>query len=122
MIKLKDIKAAPKRTRPKKESTRAKLRRWTDEVVAEQGQPPIQWPKKGRPRIEDKGKSFEATKPWLAKGMSRRTWYARRKEERDQADAVAMATKRVDEYFRVNVACRANEAEGREEKRKEQGK
>ena len=37
-------------------------------------------PKKGRPRIEDKDKSFEATKPWLALGMSRRTWYARRKE------------------------------------------
>jgi hypothetical protein len=41
-------------------------------------------PKKGRPRIEDKGKSFEATKPWVALGMSRRTWYARRKEKRDQ--------------------------------------
>ena len=38
-------------------------------------------PKKGRPRIEDKGKSFEATKPWLALGMSRRTWYSRRKEQ-----------------------------------------
>jgi hypothetical protein len=35
----------------------------------------------GRPRIEDKGKSFEATKPWVALGMSRRTWYSRRKEE-----------------------------------------
>jgi hypothetical protein len=38
-------------------------------------------PKKGRPRIEDKGQSFEATKPWLALGMSRRTWYSRRKEQ-----------------------------------------
>jgi hypothetical protein len=38
-------------------------------------------PRKGRPRIEDKGKSFEATKPWIALGMSRRTWYSRRKEQ-----------------------------------------
>jgi hypothetical protein len=40
-------------------------------------------PKKGRPRIEDKDKSFETTKPWIALGMSRRTWYARRKEKKD---------------------------------------
>jgi hypothetical protein len=38
-------------------------------------------PEQGRPRLEDKDKSFEATKPWLALGMSRRTWYSRRKEK-----------------------------------------
>ena len=43
-------------------------------------------PRKGRPRIEDKGQSFEATKPWLAKGMSRRTWYARRKEAKEKTN------------------------------------
>jgi hypothetical protein len=34
---------------------------------------------KGRPRIGDIGKTLEATKPWLKLGMSRRTWYRRRK-------------------------------------------
>jgi hypothetical protein len=41
-------------------------------------------PKKGRPRIEDKEKSFEAQKPWLAKGMSRSSWYRRRAEQKDK--------------------------------------
>ena len=40
-------------------------------------------PKKGRPRIEDRAKSFEATKPWVELGMSRVTWYRRRKEARN---------------------------------------
>lgn len=47
-------------------------------------------PRKGRPRIEDKGKSFEATKPWEALGMSRRTWYSRQAEKRkERASAIA---------------------------------
>jgi hypothetical protein len=37
-------------------------------------------PKRGRPRIEDKGKTLTATQPWKALGMSRRTWEKRRKE------------------------------------------
>jgi hypothetical protein len=35
--------------------------------------------KVGRPRVEEKSETFEAEKPWLEMGMSRRTWYARRK-------------------------------------------
>jgi hypothetical protein len=38
--------------------------------------------KTGRPRIEDKSKTLMATKPWLAMGMSRSTWYLRQREER----------------------------------------
>lgn len=38
-------------------------------------------PKKGRPRIEDIGKSIEASKPWLALKMSRSTWYRRQREK-----------------------------------------
>jgi hypothetical protein len=34
--------------------------------------------KRGRPLIEDRGATFEATKPWLAAGMSRASWYRRR--------------------------------------------
>ncbi len=45
---------------------------------------PIVWrdvsPKKGRPRLEHVADTFEASKPWLALGMSRRTWYRRKKE------------------------------------------
>jgi hypothetical protein len=35
-------------------------------------------PKTGRPRIEDRGKTYEATMPWSKMGMSRRTWYRRK--------------------------------------------
>jgi len=37
----------------------------------------------GRPRVGRKSETFEATKPWKSEGMSRRTWYRRRKEMRD---------------------------------------
>lgn len=37
---------------------------------------------RGGVRIEDREKTYEATKPWLALGMSRRTWYRRQKERR----------------------------------------
>jgi hypothetical protein len=37
--------------------------------------------KRGRPRIEDRDKTLNATKPWAALGMSRRTWYRRRGEK-----------------------------------------
>lgn len=35
--------------------------------------------KRGRPLTKDAANSFERTKPWLAAGMSRSTWYNRRK-------------------------------------------
>jgi hypothetical protein len=38
----------------------------------------------GRPRIENTRSTLTATKPWLAEGMSRRTWYRRQKERRDE--------------------------------------
>jgi hypothetical protein len=38
-------------------------------------------PKKGRPRLENVSKSFEAQKPWIALKMSRSTWYRRRSEK-----------------------------------------
>ncbi len=39
-------------------------------------------PKRGPPRIEDRGKTLTATKPWGAAGMSRATWYRRQAENR----------------------------------------
>ena len=42
---------------------------------------PIAEPKRGRPRIEDKGKTLTAIQPWKALGMSRRTWEKRRKDK-----------------------------------------
>jgi hypothetical protein len=38
-------------------------------------------PRKGRPRIEDRAKTIEAKQPWVAKGMSRSTWYRRKSEK-----------------------------------------
>lgn len=42
----------------------------------------------GRPRLEDRDKTIEATKPWLSAGMSRRTWFDRKAgvEKRAVAD------------------------------------
>lgn len=37
-------------------------------------------PRPGRPRNKDK--TFEATKPWAAEGVSRATWYNRRRREK----------------------------------------
>ena len=34
---------------------------------------------KGRPLNKDLDKSFERTRPWEAEGMSRRTWYRRKR-------------------------------------------
>ena len=36
----------------------------------------------GRPRLEERGETNEATKPWLKLTMSRRTWYRRQAERR----------------------------------------
>jgi hypothetical protein len=44
-------------------------------------------PKKGRPRLEDRDKTFEARKPWVAKGMSRSTWFRRRAELRAASES-----------------------------------
>lgn len=38
-------------------------------------------PKAGRARLEDRDKTIEATKPWVAAKMSRRTWYRRQAEK-----------------------------------------
>ena len=35
---------------------------------------------KGRPLDKDRDKTLEATKPWKTAGMSRATWYRRRKK------------------------------------------
>ena len=37
---------------------------------------------RGRPIDRDMDKTVTATKPWLALGMSRRTWYRRKREEK----------------------------------------
>lgn len=38
--------------------------------------------RKGRPRLEDAGKTIEAAAPWVALNMSRRSWFRRRAEEK----------------------------------------
>jgi hypothetical protein len=40
-------------------------------------------PKRGRSRIGDRNKTLAAQKPWEAEGMSRATWFRRRKEKRE---------------------------------------
>jgi hypothetical protein len=42
----------------------------------------------GRPLVEEEEETFEATRPWEALGISKRTWYRRRKEAKlkEQAD------------------------------------
>jgi len=35
--------------------------------------------KRGRPRFEDRGKTIEAAKPWVEAGMSRASWYRRKR-------------------------------------------
>ena len=37
---------------------------------------------RGRPRIERRHKTLKALKPWVAKGMSQRTWFRRQAERR----------------------------------------
>lgn len=36
--------------------------------------------KQGRPRLGTEASTLSATKPWIAEGMSERTWYRRQKE------------------------------------------
>lgn len=38
-------------------------------------------PRRGPPRIEDRGKTLTDLEPWKAKGMSRSTWYRRQSEQ-----------------------------------------
>ena len=40
--------------------------------------------KRGRPLYVDKAKTLTAVKPWVAAGLSRRTWYRRRAERAKQ--------------------------------------
>jgi hypothetical protein len=39
-------------------------------------------PKRGRPRIGEPHEPHEPHRPWVAAGMSERTWYRRKAEER----------------------------------------
>lgn len=43
---------------------------------------PATFGKPGRPLDKDRASALEATKPWLAEGLSRATWYRRRAEKR----------------------------------------
>ena len=45
----------------------------------------------GRPRIEERAETNEAKKPWLKLEMSRRTWYRRQAEKREQGLGVIPA-------------------------------
>jgi hypothetical protein len=40
--------------------------------------------KRGRPRIEEIGQTISDLRPWEALGMSRATWYRRKKEKRQE--------------------------------------
>lgn len=40
--------------------------------------------KRGRPLAKDRDKTLTATKPWVAEGISERTWYRRQKEKAGQ--------------------------------------
>jgi hypothetical protein len=40
-------------------------------------------PKRGRPLIEERGKTLAAIKPWLALGITRRAWYYRQAKDKD---------------------------------------
>lgn len=42
---------------------------------------------KGRPRLEDVGKTLKATRPWEKLGMSERTWHRRRAELKRKLEA-----------------------------------
>jgi hypothetical protein len=44
----------------------------------------------GRPRIEERHKTNEARQPWLALGMSKRTWYRRQAERRLKKEALTV--------------------------------
>jgi hypothetical protein len=85
-----DIKAAPKKGRPRK------MTGFFSTLTDEQKQAALSYRgpenhgdpsllvKKGRPRIEDRANSNEARKPWVELGMSRRTWYSRQAEKRKE--------------------------------------
>jgi hypothetical protein len=38
--------------------------------------------KRGRPRVEEKGMTLAATRPWEKAGMGRTTWFNRKRERR----------------------------------------
>ncbi len=40
--------------------------------------------KRGRRLFKDRHKSFEALQPWLALGMSKSTWFRRRRQRRER--------------------------------------
>lgn len=76
--------AKPKRKGSEEnEMRRAERRRLSEREIREivDGTAPK---RKGRPRIEDRDKTIEAAAPWVALGMSRRTFYRRQAEKRGQ--------------------------------------
>ena len=48
------------------------------------GFPEVAGRRVGRPRLEDRESTLAATKPWVALGMSRRSWFRRQKEQRSK--------------------------------------
>jgi hypothetical protein len=47
--------------------------------------------RRGPPLLGDRGLTFEATRPWEALGMSRRSWYRRRRSGAFMGPAVVKA-------------------------------
>jgi len=91
MIRVEDIQRPPKKGRPQTKTLdqmigslplarRENIEARTTQLISEEYER-----RKGRPRIEDKANSIEARKPWVALGMSRRTWYSRQAEKRAAA-------------------------------------
>ena len=63
---------------------RRKKQLYSPQVAAEKIRESLAIPasKPGRPRIEDLDKTLEAQEPWVGLGMSKRTWFRRRREQR----------------------------------------
>lgn len=54
---------------------------------AKRAKAPVVVPRRvGRPRIEDRGVTLTATRPWEALGMSRSSWYLRQRRSRANPD------------------------------------
>lgn len=67
-VKVRAAKKPKKRAKPAKKAAKAKAS--------------APAPRRGRPRVEDRGKTLSDRKPWLAEGMSRATFYRRQKAAR----------------------------------------
>lgn len=73
------------RLQPKaRSSTRSEQRPLKPKVAGSNPAAPAKKGRGGRPRIEDRENTITAKKPWLAEGMSERTWWRRQAEKRKQ--------------------------------------